>query len=711
MALVDRPQVAAPQGASRVARLIRVSSEGYCMRKALLLLCATSALAACTSTMKTSAQPATPAVAAPAPKIGSFGFDESGMDRTVSPGDDFYSFANGTWARTTPIPADRSNYGMFTMLDDLSFERTHGILEEAAKDPASKTGALYASFVDEDAVESKGFDPVMPELTAVKAIRTKADYAKALGAALRDGVSGPIGAFIGIDDKDPDRPIAQIVQSGLGLPDRDYYLKPDPKLVEAKTAYAAYLARLFELAGEPNGAARAKAILDFETQLAQVHWNRIDSRDSTKVYNPWVRADFEKKAPGFDWAAFLTAAGFNAESKYLVSQPSAIAGSAKIIAATPLPVLRDYLWAQRLDSAAPWLSRKFVEASFAFHGTTLDGTPQNRERWKRGVDLVKSAMGEAVGEQYVARYFTPEAKAEADKLVRNIIAAMDDRLKKLEWMAPETKEKARAKLAAFTPKIGFPDKWRDYSALEIKRDDLYGNVTRANRFEWQRNLDKLGKPADRGEWGMTPMEVNAYANPVWNEIVFPAAILQPPFFDPHADPAVNYGGIGAVIGHEISHHFDDQGRKYDVTGRLADWWTPEDITRFTALTDSLVKQYDGYEPLPGMHIQGGLTLGENIADLAGLTVAHEAYRISLGGKEPPVIDGFTGDQRFYLGWAQVWRRNYREANLRQRLLTDPHSPSIQRSWVVRNLDPWYGAFAPPPGSKLFLAPEARVRIW
>jgi putative endopeptidase len=683
------------------------------MRKAFLLLCATSTLAACALAMQQAPErpgvPETTPVAVP--RIGSFGFDEAGMDRAVAPGDDFYGFANGAWARSTPIPPDRSNYGMFTLLDDLSFERTHGILEEAAKDPASKIGSLYASFMDEDAAESKGFDPVKPELTAVKAIRTKSQYAKALGAALRDGVSGPIGAFIGVDDKDPDRPIAQLYQSGLGLPDRDYYLKPDPKLVEAKTAYAAYLARLFDLAGEPNGAARAKAILDFENKLAVIHWNRIDSRDSTKVYNPWVRADFEKNAPGIDWTAFLTAAGFNAESKYLVSQPSAIAGSAKIIAATPLPVLRDYLWARRLDDAAPWLSRKFVEENFAFHGTTLDGTPQNRERWKRGVDLVKGAMGEAVGEQYVARYFTPEAKAEADKLVRNVIAAMDDRLKNLNWMAPETREKARAKLAAFTPKIGFPDKWRDYSALEIDRADLYGNVIRANRFEWQRNLNKLGKPADRSEWGMTPMEVNAYANPVWNEIVFPAAILQPPFFDPHADPAVNYGGIGAVIGHEISHHFDDQGRKYDVTGRLADWWTPEDITRFTALTDSLSKQYDAYEPLPGMHIQGGLTLGENIADLAGLTVAHEAWRMSLNGNEPPVIDSFTGDQRFYLGWAQIWRRNYREANLRQRLLTDPHSPSIQRAWVVRNLDPWYGAYAPEKGSKLYLAPDARVRIW
>ncbi|MDB5717694.1 MAG: peptidase [Sphingomonas bacterium] len=692
------------------------------MRTLAILLCASTVLGACATgpageraaLSKAAVGPA----AAPAdalgrdkPAIGTFGFDVAGMDRATAPGDNFYQFANGEWGKKTVIPADRANYGEFTALDDLSFERTHTILEEAAKQPGNKIGAMYASFMDDAAAEAKGLDPVRPELAAIKAIADRAAYARKLGESLRNGVVGPINAYVTIDDKNPDRPIVQVAQSGLGLPDRDYYLKTDAKLAEAEAAYAAYLAKLFAMAGEPNGAARAKAVIDFETRLAGVHWTRIQNRDSDKTYNPWLRADFEKKAPGFDWAAFLGAAGVNGEKGFLVSQPSAIAGTAKILAATPLGVLKDYLWAQTLDEAAPYLNNAAVDAHFAFHGTTLDGTPQNRVRWKRGVDFVKQNMGEAVGEQYVARHFPPEAKAEADKLVRNVIASMDNRLANLAWMAPETKAKARAKLATFRPQIGYPTRWRDYSALTIERGDMFGNLKRATAFEWARGLAKLGKPADRDEWFMTPMDVNAYANPVWNEIVFPAAILQPPFFDPHADPAVNYGGIGAVIGHEISHHFDDQGRKYDQTGRLADWWTPADVTSFTALTDQLVKQYDAYEPLPGQHVQGALTLGENIADLAGLTVAYDAYKLSLNGAPAPVIDGFSGDQRFYLGWAQVWRRSYREANLRQRLLTDPHSPSEQRASVVRNLEPWYGAYQPQPANKLYLAPEARVRIW
>ncbi|MET0270010.1 MAG: M13 family metallopeptidase [Sphingomonas sp.] len=649
--------------------------------------------------------------AAARPQIGAFGFDVAGMNRSVKPGDDFYGFANGGWAKATPIPADRSNFGMFNVLEDLSNERMRGIIEAAAKTPGSNIGDLYASFMDEAAVDKRGIAPVKQQLAAIVAIPDRAAYARALGASLRDGVSGPIGASVSIDDKNPDKPVVQVSQSGLGLPDRDYYLKTEAKLAEAKAAYVGYLAKLFALAGEANGAARAQAIVDLESRIAAVQWTRIENRDSDKTYNPFARADFDRKAPGFDWAAYFEGAGLNGQASYLVAQPTAIAGAAKIIGEAPLPVLKDYLWARTLDDAAPYLARPFVEAHFAYHGTALDGTPENRPRWKRGVALVKNALGEAVGKEYVARYFPPEAKAEADKLVRNVIKAMDDRLANLTWMAPETKVKARAKLAAFRPQIGYPAKWRDYSGLAIERGDLYGNVLRANRFEWTRDIAKLGKPADRDEWFMTPMEINAYANPVWNEIVFPAAILQPPFFDPKADPAVNYGGIGAVIGHEISHHFDDQGRKYDQTGRLAEWWTPQDVTRFTALTDALVKQYDAYEPLPGQHVQGGLTLGENIADLAGLTVSHEAYRLSLGGRPAPVIDGLTGDQRFYLGWAQVWRRNYREANLRQRLLTDPHSPSEQRTDVVRNLDPWYDAYKATPGQTLYLAPPARVKIW
>ncbi|MDB5686948.1 MAG: peptidase [Rhizorhabdus sp.] len=645
------------------------------------------------------------------PQYGSFGFDEAGMDRKVAPGDDFYAYANGAWAKNTPVPPDRSNFGMFTVLDELSTSRSRAILDEQAKTPGTKTGDFYASFMDEKAVDAAGIAPLTPSLKAIKALDSKAAVAAEMAELRKSGVNAPFILYVGQDDKDPEKYIVSSVQGGLGMPDRDYYLKTDAKIVETKTAYQAFLTKLLDLAGEPDAAARATAIVAFETELAKVHWTRVESRDSTKTYNKWNRADFAKAAPGFDWDAFLTKAGVDKEPTFLVAQPSAFTGMAKVLADTPLAVLKDYLIVNTINAASPYLSKPFVDADFAFNQGVLSGTPENAARWKRGVNLVKDNIGEELGKAYVDRYFTPETKAAADALVHNVIEAMGRRIDGLTWMTPETKVKARQKLAAFTPKIGYPSKWRDYSALEIKRGDLLGNVMRANVFEWQRGLNKLGKPLDRTEWGMTPMEINAYANPVMNEIVFPAAILQPPFFDPHADPAVNYGGIGAVIGHEISHHFDDQGAKYDMHGRLADWWAPEDVKRFNALTDQLVKQYDGYEPLPGMHIQGAMTQGENIADLAGLTVAYEAYQLSLGGKPAPVIDGFTGDQRFYLGWAQVWRRNYREANLRQRLLTDPHSPSVQRAWVVRNLDPFYKAYDPKPGTKMYLAPEARVRIW
>jgi len=646
-----------------------------------------------------------------APQIGRFGFDEAGMDRTAKPGDDFYRFANGTWAKTTPIPPDRSNFGLFAALDELSLQRSRDILEEAARAPGSKIGDLYASFMDEAAADAAGAKPLAPTIDAIKGAPSKAGLAAEMGRLLRIGVNQPFPFTVGQDDKNPDVYVVQFYQGGLGLPDRDYYLQAEARMTGIRGDYEAYLARLLTLAGEPNAAARAKAVAAFETGLARAHWTRIDSRDSSKTYNPWTRADFDAKAPGFDWQAYLAAAGAEGRMSFLVAQPSAVTGMAKLFAETPLPVLKDYLIVRTLNDYAGYLSKPFVDAEFAFNETRLSGTPQNADRWKRGVILVKGLLGEELGKAYVARHFTPETKAAAEALVKNVIAAMDARLQTLSWMAPETRAKARAKLAAFTPKIGYPEKWRDYSAYEVRRGDLVGDVMRGEAFEFQRNLDKLGKPVDRTEWGMTPMEVNAYANFTFNEIVFPAAILQPPFFDPNADPAVNYGGIGAVIGHEMSHHFDDQGSKYDAAGRLTDWWTPQDVERFNALTAQLVKQYDAYEPLPGAHVQGQLTLGENIADLAGLTAAHDAYMLSLGGKPAPVIDGFTGDQRFYLGWAQVWRRNYREENLRQRLLTDPHAPSEQRAAVVRNLDPWYAAYQVKPGEKLYLAPEARVRIW
>ena len=682
------------------------------MRNILCLLAASTAIAACTTTEVAQAPEASGAVAtetAAQPQIGTFGFDLAGMDRSVDPGDNFYRFANGEWERVTEIPADRSNYGMFTLLDDLSKQRTRAILEEAA--PDSRIGAFYASFMDEAAVNAAGLAPIRPLIEEIEGIGSRDAWATELGQLFRQGITGPFGGYVATDDRIPTEMIMRLTQSGLGLPDRDYYLRDDPSLVEKRNAYRDYLGRLLTLAGESGAAERAAAVLALESRIADVHWTRVDSRDDEKTYNKRSLAQLASEAPGFDWSRFFQEVGIADQANVLVSQPSAFTGSARIIAETPLPVLKDYLLLRALDSYAPYLSSQFVDTHFAFRGTVLNGTPENEPRWKRGVSLVTLMIPDDISRIYVAKHFPPEAKAAADRLVRNLIAAMDQRLANLSWMAPETRVRARAKLAAFTPKIGYPDRWRDYSSVAVSRDNLIQNIANATRFEYQRQLDKLGEPVDRSEWFMTPMEINAYAYTSWNEIVFPAAILQPPFFDPNADDAINYGGIGAVIGHEISHHFDDQGSKYDQTGALNEWWTPQDRERFNALTAQLVAQYDLYEPLPGHRVQGQLTLGENIADLAGLTVAYDAYRLSLGGSPAPVLAGFSGDERFYLGWAQIWRRKYREANLLQRLLTDPHSPSEQRVAVVRNLDPWYGAYEVTADDTLYLPPERRVRIW
>ena len=682
------------------------------MRNILCLLAASTAIAACTTTEVAETPEASEAVvteAAAQPQIGAFGFDLVGMDRSVDPGDNFYRFANGEWERVTEIPADRSNYGMFTLLDDLSKQRSRAILEEAA--PDSRIGAFYASFMDEAAVNAAGLAPIRPLIEEIEGIGSREAWATELGQLFRQGITGPFGGYVATDDRIPTEMIMRLTQSGLGLPDRDYYLRDDPSLVEKRNAYRDYLGRLLTLAGESGAAERAAAVLALESRIADVHWTRVDSRDDEKTYNKRSLTQLASEAPGFDWSRFFQEVGIADQANVLVSQPSAFTGSARIIAETPLPVLKDYLLLRALDSYAPYLSSQFVDTHFAFRGTVLNGTPENEPRWKRGVSLVTLMIPDDISRIYVARHFPPEAKAAADRLVGNLIAAMDQRLANLSWMAPETRTRARAKLAAFTPKIGYPDSWRDYSSVAVSRDNLIQNIANATRFEYQRQLDKLGEPVDRSEWFMTPMEINAYAYTSWNEIVFPAAILQPPFFDPNADDAIKYGGIGAVIGHEISHHFDDQGSKYDQSGALNEWWTPQDRERFNALTAQLVAQYDLYEPLPGHRVQGQLTLGENIADLAGLTVAYDAYRLSLGGSPAPVLAGFSGDERFYLGWAQIWRRKYREANLLQRLLTDPHSPSEQRVAVVRNLDPWYGAYEVTADDTLYLPPERRVRIW
>ena len=643
------------------------------------------------------------------PEIGDFGFDTTGMDKSVLPGNDFYAYANGTWAKNTAIPADKSNYGMFTALADLSQKRTQEILEAAKGDPNSMIGRAYASYLDSASVEAKGLAPIQPWLAKIRAV-DKPGLAALLAEADRNGVSHFFGGYVGQDDKNPDVYIYTMFQGGLGMPDRDFYLKDNERNAKLQAAYLKHLENVLTLAGEEDAAERAQAIYAFEKQIATVHWDKNDSSDATKVYNKMTLAELEKAAPGFDWTTFVRGIGVK-EDALLVSQPSAFTGEAKLIADAPIGVLRDALLVRSLDGFSDVLPDAVAQEAFSFYGTALSGTPQMQERWKRAVDFTTGNLGEAVGKDYVAKYFPPETKAEMDKLVKNVIAALGHRIDNLAWMQPETKVKAKKKLANFTTKIGYPDRWKDYGSLEIRADDLFGNALRANQWQHDDNISRLGGPIRRWEWGMTPMTVNAYANFGMNEIVFPAAILQPPFFDPKADPAINYGGIGAVIGHEISHHFDDQGSKYDETGKLADWWTPEDVKAFEAASKALVAQYDAYEVLPGEHLDGTFTLGENIGDLAGLNIAYDAYKASLGGKEAPVIDGLTGDQRFFLGWAQVWRRNYREQNLSQRISTDPHSPSIQRTWVSRNLDPWYKAYQVKPGQKLYLDPKDRVRIW
>jgi putative endopeptidase len=688
------------------------------MVRFIVFLVASTALAGCAASTADIPPPPIQAEAVlaappppPAPKaaIGTFGFDEAGMNRAVAPGDDFYEFSNGTWAKKTPIPSDKSNYGAFNVLADLSQQRVRDILDAAKNDPSSRIGNAYSSFLDESAVEAKGLSPIEPWLNEIRGLNSRSGYAALEAQAARNGITGLFAGGVGQDARNSDVYITGLGQAGLGLPDRDMYLLGDANFVSLRAAYLDHLTQMLTLAGEKNAAARAKAILTFETQIAKVSWTREDVSDASKTYNKMSLAELQKLAPGFDWATYLKTRGADVD-ELLIAEPSAFKAIAALAAKAPLQVLKDQLIVQSLDIYSDVLPKQITDASFAFYGTKLNGTPENQPRWKRAVDFTTNILTDEVSKVYVTNWFPPESKAAMQELVGNIVSAMGRRIDNLSWMAPETKVKAKAKLAAFTPRIGYPDQWHDYT-FDVRRDDLFGNALRANQWAHDWNITKLGKPVMRWEWGLDPMTVNAQANFGLVAITFPAAILQPPFFDPNADPAMNYGGIGAVIGHEMSHHFDDQGSKYDAKGNLSDWWTAEDVKNFKALSENLVKQYDAYEVFPGAHVKGEFTLGENIGDLAGVLSAYDAYKATLGGKEAPVIDGFTGDQRFYLGWAQVWRRNYREANLRQRLLTDPHAPSKQRAWIVRNFDPWYPAFNVQQGQKLYLTPEERVRIW
>lgn len=675
-----------------------------------LALAGSAAMGAPGDVPATVAAPASGSGVSGKPEIGDFGFDEVGMDRSVAPGDDFFGYAGGTWLKKTAIPADKSSYGAFDVLQDLSQDRTKGLLEAAMADPASKIGMAYGAYLDSAAINARGLAPILPWLNRIKSLKSKKGYAALVAEADRNGVAVPFGSGVGQDAKAPDVYTVGLRQGGLGLPDRDYYLSADPKLVEARTGYEAYIAKMFALAGERDAEARAKAIVALETQIAGIQWTRVESRDADLTYNKTPVAALAKLAPGFDFVSYFKGVGTLTDS-IVLGQPSAIRAEAAILGAAPLAVLKDQLLIRSLESFADVLPSAFDEERFAFFGTKLSGTPEQQLRWKRAVAFTSGALTDDVSKIYVARYFPPATKSAMDALVKNIIAAMNARLDRLDWMSAETKVKAHAKLAAFVPRIGYPTQWHDYSALVIKPGDAFGNRLRANQWSHDWNAQKLGKPIFRWEWGLAPMTVNAQANPTLVAITFPAAILQPPFFDPNADPAVNYGAIGAVIGHEMSHHFDDQGSKFDAQGRLTQWWTDADVAAFKARTKRLVDQFDAYEPLPGQHVKGALTLGENTADLAGLSAALDAYHAALGGTPAPVINGFTGDQRFYLAFAQVWRRNHRDENLRQRLLTDPHAPAQQRAWIVRNLDQWYAAFAAKPGERLYLAPEDRVRIW
>ena len=659
--------------------------------------------------------PITDAQIAKAARMGPWGFDLSGMNRAIKPGDDFVGFSSGTYLAGLDIPADRTNWNSFAVLRELSDARIKAVIDRSAATPnaqgeAQQIGGLYNSFMDEAAVEALDAKPLAADLAAIRKAKTLQAIAAMMGAS-NGGFGGSVfAAYISQDAKDPNVNVTYLTQAGLGLPNRDYYL--EAKFAEKKTAYQAYVAKLLTMAGWADAEKAAADIVALETTIAQAQWPIADQRDADKTYNPKTIAELEALAPGFPWKAWLTGASLGEAPRVIVGEPTAFTRIAAIYAATPVATLQAWQAFHTVDQASPYLSRRFVDANFEFRAKTLSGQPEQRARWKRGVTLVSSNLGEAVGKLYVDAYFPAESKAKMEKLVADLRVALKGRIDKLDWMSPETKVKAQAKLAAFTVKIGYPNKWRDYSALKITTGDLYGNVERATAFEWAFNVAKLGKPVDRDEWGMFPQTVNAYYNPTLNEIVFPAAILQPPFFDPEADAAINYAGIGAVIGHEISHGFDDEGRKFDGDGSLRDWWQPADAAKFEVQTTRLGAQYSAFEPVPGSRVNGDLTMGENIGDLGGILIALDAYHLSLGGQPAPVIDGLTGDQRFFLGFSQIWRSKYRDDAIRQQVVSDPHSPAQFRViGTLRNVDAWYDAWGVQPGDKWYVKPEDRVRIW
>ena len=659
--------------------------------------------------------------------MGPWGFDLSGMDRSVKPGDDFDEYANGAWTKRTQIPPDRARYGAFDALRELSDLRVQKLLEEiqhtattlpteASPEAADrvKLAELFASFLNQGEADRKDAGPIQPKLAKIKAINSLHDMAVLMGESEGSFATGGsiVRVYVGADEKKSDYNTLYVSQSGLGLPDRDYYLKAI--YAKQKQRYQQYVEQMLGMIGWDDPKGSAQKILELETSIAEAHWTRAENRNREKTYNPMTIKALVELAPDFDWQAMLDAAGVGQAGQIVVSQNTAMPKIARIFSQAPLPTLQAWQAFKVADEAAPLLSSRFVDASFEFHGKFMSGAPEQRDREKRAATFCESAMGEAVGREYVAKYFPPEAKAKAEALVEDIKTAMRNRIEHVTWMSPETKSRALAKIGKFGVKIGYPDKWRDYSMLIADPQGLFGNAARAQRFQYEYRISKLGQKVDRKEWGMTPQTVNAYYNPSMNEIVFPAAILQPPFFDANADAAINYGGIGAVIGHEITHGFDDQGRKSDGDGVLNDWWTPEDAAKFETQASRLGAQYESFDfpAAPGSHINGKATMGENIADLGGILNAIDAYHLHLNGKPAPVLDGFTGDQRVFLGWAQVWRSLIRDAALKQQLATDPHSPGSVRAFApLRNVDAWYKAFDIQPGDKQFIPPEQRVRIW
>jgi putative endopeptidase len=647
-----------------------------------------------------------------------------GMNPDIRIQDDLFGHVNGAWLDTAEIPADRSSWGPFVMLADTAEEHVREIIVSAADgtlsgdtaesaDEARKIGDLFASFMDEERVEQLGHTPILPLLEQIDALTQVSDLGAFLGFFERRGGGGLFGSYVNTDDRNSDRYVMNLLQGGIGLPDESYYR--EEKFAEIREKYLAYLARILTLAERPDAEATADRVLALETRLAKGHWERADTRDAIKTYNLTTLEDLKTTVPSFDFDAWVDALGGSEETiaESVVREPSYFAHLETVLADTPIEDWKAFLTVRAIRTAASYLSSGFVEANFDFYGRTLSGTPELRARWKRGVGLVEGALGEAVGREYVSRHFPPRSKEMMDELVANLLEAYRRSITDLDWMSEETKKRAFEKLDTFVPKIGYPEKFRDYSDLPISADSLVDNVLAATAFETDRELNKIGSPVDRDEWFMLPQTVNAYYNPGTNEICFPAGILQKPFFDADADPAENYGGIGAVIGHEVGHGFDDQGAQYDGLGNLNDWWTAEDKAAFEVKSKALISQYDGFEPrdLPGEHVNGALTVGENIGDLGGLTIAHKAYLISLEGQEMPTRDGITGEQRLFLSWAYVWRTKRRIELAQQFLTTDPHSPPEFRANIARNLEEFHRAFDTRPGDGLWLDPEERVRIW